>query len=82
MKDSVGKTVWSTGFTKFLLFSSSAFFARILANEKAETLGPSKLGVSFFVEAKLFSGAVAEIVLVFAWTSAVTTVLFVSVVVV
>ncbi|WP_366182609.1 hypothetical protein [Flavobacterium ovatum] len=37
-----------TGFTKFLLFSTNAFLARILVNEKAETLGPSKFGVSFF----------------------------------
>jgi len=37
-----------TGFTKFLLLSSNAFLARILASEKAETFRPSKLGVSFF----------------------------------
>ncbi|MBE0393211.1 hypothetical protein [Flavobacterium sp. PL002] len=45
VKSSVGK--FSVGFTKFLLLSSNAFLARILANENAETLGPSCNGVSF-----------------------------------
>ncbi|NRS87658.1 hypothetical protein HNQ02_000565 [Flavobacterium sp. 7E] len=49
VKSSVGK--FSVGFTKFLLLSSNAFLARILANENAETLGPSCNGVSFLTTA-------------------------------
>ncbi|MGA9637067.1 hypothetical protein [Flavobacterium sp.] len=36
------------GLTTGLVVSSKFFLARILANEKAETVPPSKLGVSFF----------------------------------
>ncbi|NRT14894.1 hypothetical protein HNP99_001238 [Flavobacterium sp. 28A] len=61
VKSSVGK--FSVGFTKFLLLSSNAFLARILANENAETLGPSCNGVSFLTTAGgvLFTGVTVTV---------------------
>ncbi|HEY4616866.1 MAG TPA: hypothetical protein VIH09_01575 [Flavobacterium sp.] len=68
VKASVGK--WSSSFTNALLLSSSAFFARILDNEKAETFGPVENESSVFAgstETGLLSDSCAtEVCIVFA----------------